>query len=158
MSLQLYSSARSTACKKTRGSAAACVLAVVFFGAGANAGMETNAGAAGDAGEDIRLELSPRVCTLAVNDKQCETRVNAKWKSPHEESLCLVIVNRPEVKRCWENYSQGTYSIELTFNDDLTFQLKDVELRHVLASEALRVIREAIHYRHKRREPWNIFD
>jgi hypothetical protein len=29
---------------------------------------------------------------------------------------------------------------------------------HVLASEALRVIREAIRYRRKRRQPWNIFD
>jgi hypothetical protein len=152
MMLQLYSSARFTACKATRGVAAACALAAVYFWA------PTNAGAAADLSEDIRLELSPRVCTLALNDKQCETRVNAKWRSAHEESLCLVIVNRPEVKRCWENYSQGTYSIELVFNDDLTFQLKDVELKHVLASEALRVIREAIRYRHKRREPWNIFD
>ena len=64
----------------------------------------------------------------------------------------------PEVKRCWENYSQGTYSIELIFNEDLIFQLKDPQLQHVLASEALRVIREAIRYRHKRRQPWNIFD
>jgi hypothetical protein len=36
--------------------------------------------------------------------------------------------------------------------------LRDLELRNVLASEALRVIREAIRYRHKRRQPWNIFD
>jgi hypothetical protein len=130
---------------------------VGFFGVDAHGG-ETNAGATADVGNEIRLELSPRICTLAANDKQCETQVHAKWQSPHEESLCLVIVNRPEVKRCWEHYSQGTYSIELVFNDDLTFQLKDVELKTVLASEALRVIREAIRYRHKRREPWNIFD
>jgi hypothetical protein len=26
---------------------------------------------------DIRLELSPRICTLAATDKQCETRVSA---------------------------------------------------------------------------------
>jgi hypothetical protein len=120
--------------------------------------METNAKAAADATEDIRLELSPRICTLSTGDKQCETRVHAKWRSQHEESLCLVIVSRPEVKRCWENYSEGTYSIELIFNDDLIFQLKDLELKQVLASEALRVIREAIRYRHRRREPWNIFD
>jgi hypothetical protein len=107
---------------------------------------------------DIRLELSPRICTLAATDKQCETRVSAKWRSPREESLCLVILDRPEVKRCWEKYSEGTYSIELVFTEDLVFQLRDVELRNVLASEALRVIREAIHYRHKRRQPWNIFD
>jgi hypothetical protein len=106
----------------------------------------------------IRLELSPRICTLAATDKQCEARVSATWQSTREESLCLVILDRPEVKRCWENYSEGTYSIQLVFAEDLVFQLRDVDLRNVLASQALRVIREAIRYRHKRRQPWNIFD
>ena len=110
------------------------------------------------ADEAIRLEISPRICTLTGNDKQCETPVHAQWRSPREESLCLVIVARPEVKHCWEHYSAGTYTIELTFTEDLVFQLRDVSLEHVLASEALRVIREAIRYRHKRRQPWNIFD
>ena len=31
-------------------------------------------------------------------------------------------------------------------------------LQQILASEVLRVIKEAILYRHKRRQPWNIFD
>jgi hypothetical protein len=106
---------------------------------------------------DIHLELSPRICTLASRDKQCQTEVHAQWSAPHEESLCLVIVDHPDVKRCWEHYAQGTYSLELTFVDDLTFQLRDPGLQNVLASEVLRVIREALHYRHKRREPWNIF-
>jgi len=110
------------------------------------------------AGDDIRLELHPRICTLSARDKQCESRVQAKWQAPRQESLCLVIVDRPEIKRCWENYSEGVYSIELVFAEDVVFQLKDPELQHVLASEALRVIREAVRYRHKRREPWNIFD
>jgi Protein of unknown function (DUF3019) len=110
------------------------------------------------ADSDIRLELSPRICTLAATDKQCETRVSAKWRSPREKSLCLVILDRPEVKRCWEKYTEGTYSIELVFAEDLVFQLRDVDLRNVLAIETLRVIREAILYRHKRRQPWNIFD
>jgi hypothetical protein len=121
-------------------------------------GLESRGRAAADGGEDIQLELSPRICTLAINDNQCEARVAAKWRSPHEESLCLVIVDRPEIKRCWENYSAGTYTIELVFTEDVIFQLKDLELRRVLASEALRVIKEAIRYRHKRRQPWNIFD
>jgi Protein of unknown function (DUF3019) len=108
--------------------------------------------------EEIQLELSPRICTLAANDHQCDTLVRATWRSQHEESLCLVILDRTDVKRCWEKYAEGTYSIELVFTSDLVFQLKDLELRHVLASEVLHVIREAIHYRHKRRQPWNIFD
>jgi hypothetical protein len=106
----------------------------------------------------IRLDLSPRICTLSANDKQCQTQVHASWRSSQQESLCLIVLERPEVKRCWENYSQGTYSIELTFADDLTFQLKDPQLQQVLSSEVLRVIREAIRYRHRRREPWNIFE
>lgn len=110
------------------------------------------------ADDDIHLELSPRICTLASRDKECKTEVHAQWSAPHEESLCLVIVDRPDVKHCWEHYSAGSYTIELTFAEDLIFQLRDVSLDHVLASEALRVIREAIRYRHKRRQPWNIFD
>ncbi len=114
--------------------------------------------AAAATNEEIHLELSPRICTLGAHDKQCQTEVHAQWSAPHEESLCLVILDRPEVKHCWEHYSQGTYSIHLTFVDDLTLQLRDPALQNVLASEVLRVIREALHYRHKRREPWNIFE
>jgi len=119
----------------------------------------TRATAANDGGhEDIRLELSPRICTLGVHDRQCEARVHASWHAPHEESLCLVIVGRPEIKQCWEKCSDGVTTIELVFADDLVFQLKDRDLQQVLASEALRVIREAIQFRHKRRQPWNVFD
>jgi Protein of unknown function (DUF3019) len=105
----------------------------------------------------IQLEISPRICTLAGNDKQCQTAVHAQWRAQQEESLCLVIVMRPDIKHCWEHYSAGTYTLELTFADDLTFQLRDLALERVLASEVLRVIREAVRYRHKRRQPWNIF-
>jgi len=110
------------------------------------------------ADEDIKLEISPRICVLTKGDRQCEIPVHAQWRSSQEESLCLVIVTRPDVKRCWEHFSAGTYTIGLTFSDDLTFQLRDVSLDHVFASEVLRVIREALQYRHKRRQPWNIFE
>ena len=106
----------------------------------------------------IELALSPRICTLSVKDKQCEAEVRAQWKSPQTESLCLVIQDRPDVKRCWENYAAGTYSIVLVVTEDVVFQLKDLNLQQVFASEVLRVIREALRYRHKRREPWNVFD
>jgi len=133
--------------------------ALVLLLAFAGASTAPLAGAAIDTPpEGIQLEISPRICTLTGADKQCETPVHAQWKSPHDESLCLVIVSRPDVKRCWEHYAQGTYTIELSFAEDLMFQLRDLSLEHVLASEALRVIREAIRYRHKRRQPWNIFD
>lgn len=108
--------------------------------------------------EDIQLELSPHVCTLASNEKQCEALVHAQWRSPRSESLCLIIVDRPDVKHCWEHYAQGTYSLEVTFNDDLIFQLRDPQLQHVLATAALRVIREAIRLRHRRKDPWNVFN
>ena len=72
--------------------------------------------------------------------------------------VCLVILARQEVRHCWEHYKAGTYTIDLVFTDDVVFQLRDVSLDHVLASEALRVIREAIQYRHRRRQPWNIFN
>ena len=93
-----------------------------------------------------------------MKDTQCDTVVRATWRSPRDESLCLIIVGRLDVKRCGEKYSEGSYSIELLFSTDLVFQLKDLHLQQVLASEVLRLIREAIRYRHRRIEPWNVFD
>ncbi len=106
----------------------------------------------------IALSLSPRVCTLASDDKQCSTSVHAQWRSPTPESLCLVIVGRPEIKHCWENYAEGTYSIDLVFDEDQIFQLRDLPLEHVLATAAVRVIKEAVRLRHRRRDPWNVFN
>jgi Protein of unknown function (DUF3019) len=117
-----------------------------------------SASGSGPSAEDIHLEINPRICTLTGNDKQCSIPVHAQWRSKHDESLCLVILEHKEIQRCWEHYSAGTYTVELVFTQDVVFQLRDASLEHVLASEALRVIREAIQYRHRRRQPWNIFD
>lgn len=113
-------------------------------------------GGAAPTGTGISLDLRPRVCTMTAEDELCETTVRAHWRSPRDESLCLVIVGHPDVKRCWENYSEGRYSIELAFAQDLTVQLRDPGLQHVLASAAIAVIREAIQLRRKRKQPWNI--
>lgn len=84
--------------------------------------------------------------------------VEAQWRSPRDESLCLVIVGRPEIKRCWENYSEGLYTVELAFSEDLIVELRDSQLRNVLVDAAITVIRESLQLRRKRRQPWNIFN
>jgi hypothetical protein len=104
----------------------------------------------------VQLDVKPKICTLAAGDDQCETTVRANWKSSRDESLCLVIAGRPEIKRCWEQYSEGHYRVELAFNQDLIVQLKDPQLENVIASTAITIIREALQLRRKRRQPWNI--
>ena len=107
--------------------------------------------------EDITLILTPSVCALSANDKECHTPVHAQWQSGRDESLCLIILDRPDIKRCWEHYSEGTYSIDLIFEQDVVFQLRDLNLENTLTSATLRVIREALQYRRKRRDPWALF-
>jgi len=106
---------------------------------------------------DIVLDVRPRVCTLSASEPACEANVRASWSARQNESLCLVIVDHPDIKRCWDNYSQGEYSVTLVFSEDLVVQLRDPELQQVLASKAVTVIREALRLRRKRRQPWNIF-
>lgn len=120
--------------------------------------MQIAAGASAVSSRAIRLEISPRLCTLAAHDKQCDVIVHARWSAPQNESLCLVLLGRPRIKRCWDDYASGTYTLQLEFTQDLTFQLRDPSLRNILASEVLRVLREALRYRYRRRQPWNIFD
>lgn len=104
----------------------------------------------------IQFDVRPRVCTLSGKETQCETPIRAAWRSSKKESLCLVVANNPDVKRCWENFNKGTYSIDLVFADDLLIELRDTQLQTVLTSRAIKVIREALEYRRKRRQPWNI--
>ena len=105
----------------------------------------------------IELKVRPRVCTLSEADTTCNTTVHAQWRSSRNESLCLLIVDRPHVRQCWENHKQGVYSVEISFSNDLVVELRDVELDSVLASQAVAVIRQALQLRHRRRPPWNIF-
>jgi hypothetical protein len=131
----------------------ACLAASALLCAAASG----NAGAAADVSpEGISLELSPRVCTLSANDENCDTVVTAKWRSPKDESLCLLIVGQPQVRQCWENHAEGVYTVRLMFDRDLLVQLRDPELQNVLASETIAVIKEALRLRRKRRQPWDI--
>jgi hypothetical protein len=127
------------------------VLACALFASPQSAG----AGAAEQ--PPIELKLRPRLCTLAGNDTECNTTVRAQWRSPRNESLCLLIVEHPEIRRCWDDQSAGMYTVEMSFSQDLVVQLRDAELDQVLASQAIAVIRQALLLRHKRRPPWNIF-
>jgi len=137
---------------------AACIRLAGAVGILLTLGWMQTAGASAVRGKAIRFEISPRLCTLAARDKQCDVVVHASWSAPHDESLCIVLIGRPQIKRCWENYKSGTYTLQLEFARDLTFQLRELPLQNVLASEVLRVLREALQYRHRRRQPWNIFD
>ena len=105
----------------------------------------------------IELKLRPRVCTLSDQNPTCNTTVHAQWRSSRNESLCLLIVDRPQVRQCWENHREGVYSVEVSFSEDLVVELRDAELDRVLASQAVAVIRQALQLRHRRRPPWNIF-
>ena len=105
----------------------------------------------------VELKLRPRVCTLSGDDTTCNTTVHAQWRSPRDESLCLLIVDRPHIRHCWEQHKEGVYSVEVSFSKDLVVELRDAERDRVLASQAIAVIRQALLLRHKRRAPWNIF-
>jgi hypothetical protein len=112
--------------------------------------------AADDSAGAIKLELSPRICTLPADGESCDTVVTAQWQAPRDESLCLLIVGQPQVRRCWENHTEGVYTVRLVFDQDLLVELRDPQLQKVLASEAIAVIREALRLRRKRRQPWDI--
>jgi hypothetical protein len=114
-------------------------------------------GASVRAAESVELQVRPRVCTLSADDEHCDTTVVAEWRSPRNESLCLHIVDRPDVSRCWEDHSEGRYTLSLVFSEDLQVELRDAGSRAVLATQAIRVIREALELRRKRRPPWSVF-
>jgi hypothetical protein len=108
--------------------------------------------------EPLELESVPRVCTLSADDEECRAKVVLSWRSSSPVSVCLGIAERPQPYRCWQDALQGSYELELAATGDVRFVLTEGEPRTVHASVVLRVVRETKRYRHKRREPWNVFD
>lgn len=113
---------------------------------------------AADALSGLELELRPRVCTLAADDQQCRTQAQVSWRSAGAFSLCLVILERPELTRCWESASEGNATVDLVAAKDVTVELTDATQQHVLASSVMRVVRESVRYRPRRRQPWSLFE
>lgn len=111
----------------------------------------------GNEADRIQLSLKPQLCTLAENESHCDALVEIEWTSTQLENLCVEILQFPEIEQCWENHQQGRHQVELVFDTDLEVHLNDSQSNEVLASRTLKIIREAIRYRRKRREPWNIF-
>jgi hypothetical protein len=95
---------------------------------------------------------------LSADDQACAVGVRVVWHARQPMSICLTIVNRPEPGRCWEEVPEGVYELELRAAGDVTFELRDAAEHRLLAAATLRVVRETNRYRHKRREPWNVFD
>ena len=82
--------------------------------------------------------------------------VTAQWRSPRDESLCLLIVGQPQIRHCWENHGRASTPCGSCSIEDLLVELRDPQLQNVLASEAIAVISEALRLRRKRRQPWDI--
>ncbi len=120
--------------------------------------MQTAAAAGDTSRARVELKVRPRVCTLSGDETTCTTTVHTEWRSARNESLCLLIVDRPQIRQCWEQHKQGVYSVEVSFSEDLVVELRDADVDRVLATQAVAVIRQALLLRHKRRAPWNIFN
>jgi Protein of unknown function (DUF3019) len=95
---------------------------------------------------------------MAADDKQCKTKVRAAWRSGHQISVCLMVVDRPDLRHCWEHASEGSVSVELLAAEDVTFRLEDADRPQVLLSDVMHVVRESVRYRHRRRQPWSLFE
>ena len=111
-----------------------------------------------DPSDGVHLELSPRICTMAADDKECRTQVRAAWRSGHSVSVCLIVVDRPDLKHCWQHARDGSMSMEVLAAEDVTFRLEDADRSQLLLSDILRVVRESVRYRHRRRQPWSLFE
>lgn len=111
-----------------------------------------------DAPNGVELDLRPRVCTMAAGDKQCRAQVLVSWRSAPPRALCLTVADRPELNHCWDAASEGNITVEVRAAADVAFQLQTADRPPVVASNVLRVVRESIQYRPRRRAPWSLFE
>lgn len=103
------------------------------------------------------MDIKPRLCTLGEGDTHCRTPVHVVWNAEQEQNACVDFQLFPEVTQCWQDSRSGEVHVELEFDEDLIVSLRDRDSNNILLERTITLVREAVRYRRKRRQPWNIF-
>ena len=113
--------------------------------------------AAAYAGEGVRFTVRPKLCVLSEGEAHCRDTLELSWYSDDVTSVCLFQNNKTLPLRCWENESRGKHLVSISTDQNIEFQLREIDDRSVLIAEMFEVRHDKPQLRRKKRNPWSIF-
>jgi len=85
----------------------------------------------------LTLEVDPEQCVSIVQGDDCYVDVKITWLSKQASDYCLFTSQQSESLQCWNNQTQGQLSKEFVSNENITFYLKQLPSKDIVAEEVL---------------------
>jgi len=85
----------------------------------------------------LTLEVDPEQCVSIVQGDDCYVDVKITWLSKQASDYCLFTSQQSESLQCWNNQTQGQLSKEFISNENITFYLKQLPSKDIVAEEVL---------------------
>ncbi len=108
-----------------------------------------------DAG--VRFVVRPKLCVLSKGEEQCRDTLELSWSSSSATSVCLFQNDKTLPLRCWENESKGKHMVSISTDQNIEFQLREIDNRSLLVVEQFEVRHDQPQLRRRKRNPWSIF-
>lgn len=112
---------------------------------------------AGAAVDRILFSITPRLCVLVSDSDFCHDNVELHWQSPISYSVCMYQNLDEQPLACWTHANLGTYTMQLSASESLTFYLRNMSEAETLSTVEFSVIKNNNNVRRKRRSSWSFF-
>lgn len=108
----------------------------------------------------VAFSVQPQQCVTLHQGRDCFATVVIQWEKPTEQALCLYQVNTKKADAqkqlmCWAKSKKGQASISFESSDNLTYQLRTLKDKTLIA-EAEMVV-SWVHKNTTKRRRWRLF-
>jgi len=105
----------------------------------------------------IQFSIKPRLCVLSEGEALCQDELEIKWTSQTPRSICLHQSDTSAPLQCWADALVGEHHINISASQNINFQLKEMENKILLVTEAFEVVHDNTKFRRRRRNAWSFF-
>lgn len=103
----------------------------------------------------VSFTLSPRLCVLGEDERECSGTVTLQWRTSNVLSACLFQDGNTRPLQCWNQQTLGHYTLIPHADKSMRFYLANPD-GTVLAEGWFEVLQQQT-ARKRRRNPWSFY-
>lgn len=108
----------------------------------------------------IDFNVQPQQCVTLREGRDCFATITVQWQKNIEQALCLYQVNTKHANTqkqliCWPKSNKGQTSITFESSDNLTYQLRSLSDKQLVAEAEIVV--SWVHKKTTTRRRWRLF-
>lgn len=108
----------------------------------------------------IEFSVQPQQCVTLRQGRNCFAKITIQWQKSTEQALCLYQIKTKQAETqkqliCWPKTNKGETSIAFESSDNLTYQLRTVKDKALVAEAEIVV--SWVHKNTTTRRRWRLF-